>query len=163
METRVYYESQRFSQWWIWTILGGIFAFIVYSTISQLVFNQPVGTNPPSNTGAVVLLLFYSVFLFFFWRIRLTTQMSSGRIHLSFWPFLSKEKNFSELERFEIIDRGFVLSHGIRISKYGWVYTIKGPHLVRLFFKDGKNWNIGTSKPKEIENYLNVEMKRKDI
>lgn len=160
METIQFTEKQRFTQWWLWLILGGIFAFMIYATISQLVFDVPLGNNPPTDTGIVIIIVLYSLFVLFFLRIELLLSVSAERISFRYRPFLRKSKDFAELENFEMIRNDFAMNQGIKMTKYGWAYTVKGGNMVRLFFKDGTNWNIGTCEPRELENVLNILLKR---
>lgn len=154
MSKNTYVEKQYFTQWWLWLLLGGIYCGIIALAMYQWITGEQVGDKPASDVELIILVCFFGLFIGIFSRFHLFVRMDDDQLYFRFWPFVRRTKPTSELMGYELIDRGVVVNQGIKLSQYGWVYSIKGGWMVRLKFKDGTTWNLGTSKPKELENFL---------
>ena len=81
----MYTETQRFTQWWLWLILIGVWASMVYSIVTA-----------PSQTDAAAYVSFGIGILLplLFWQMKLTTRITQEGIYVRFFPFHFKEKFF---------------------------------------------------------------------
>ena len=154
-----YKEVQRFTQWWIWILLLGLTLIPVYGVIQQLIGGKPMGDHPMSDTGLIIFLLLMLAFDYFFWMIRLITEIDAESIQIKFFPFVQREIKWSEVESYEIVGYGFVGGWGIRIgTQYGTVYNTRGRIGLALEMKNGKKCCIGTQQESELRAYLRRTM-----
>ena len=64
---------------------------------------------------------------------------------------VKKRVNWKEIKNAEIVNYGFVGGWGIRLwTQYGTVYNMKGNKGLAIELLNGKNFLIGTQKPKEL-------------
>jgi hypothetical protein len=152
-------ETQRFTQWWLWLILGGISAFQLYGCIRQVFLGLSFGNNPISNAALIGLNIFLLIILFFFWQIRLETVITKDRLYIKFFPFHFKFRFFP----FSSISKAYVRKYsplqeyggwGLRYGFGGKAYNIKGNMGLQIDFKDSSNLLIGTQKAQELEAVL---------
>jgi hypothetical protein len=148
----MYTETQRFTQWWLWLILIGVWSSMVYSII----------TAPP-QTGAAVYVSFGIGILLpvLFWQMRLITRITEEGIYVRFIPFHFKEKFFP----WETITASYVRAYSPLKEYGGWgikygfngqglVYNVAGNVGLQLQFKEGEAILIGTQKGEEIKQVL---------
>lgn len=148
----MYTETQRFTQWWLWLILIGVWSSMVYSII----------TAPPQTNAAVYVSFGIGILLpLLFWQMRLITRITEEGIYVRFIPFHFKEKFFP----WETITASYVRTYSPLKEYGGWgikygfngqglVYNVAGNVGLQLQFKEGKAILIGTQKGEEIEQVL---------
>jgi hypothetical protein len=153
----MYTETQRFTQWWLWLILIGVWSSMVYSII----------TAPPQTNAAVYVSCGIGILLpLLFWQMRLITRITQDGIYVRFIPFHFKEKFFP----WETITASYIRTYSPLKEYGGWgikyifngnglVYNVAGSVGLQLNFKDGEPVLIGTQKGEEIKVKL-VEMGR---
>lgn len=145
-------ETQRFTQWWLWLILMGVWSSMVYS----------IFTAPPQTDAAVYVSFGIGILLpLLFWQMKLTTRITQEGIYVRFFPFHFKEKFFA----WDTITSSYVRSYSPLMEYGGWgiKYSFKGNGLVyntagnvglQLYFKEGEPILIGTQKGEEIKQVL---------
>ena len=148
----MYTETQRFTQWWLWLILIGVWSSMVYSII----------TAPPQTNAAVYVSFGIGILLpLLFWQMRLITRITEEGIYVRFIPFHFKEKFFP----WETITASYVRTYSPLKEYGGWgikygfngqglVYNVAGNVGLQLQFKEGEAILIGTQKGEEIEQVL---------
>jgi hypothetical protein len=153
----MYTETQRFTQWWLWLILIGVWSSMVYSLI----------TAPPQTDTAVYVSFGIGILLpLLFWQMKLTTRISQEGIYVRFFPFHFKEKFFP----WETISASYVRTYSPLKEYGGWgikygfngqglVYNVAGNVGLQLQFKEGEAVLLGTQKGEEIKAIL-VELGR---
>lgn len=158
---RVYRETQYFRQIWLWFILLGINAVLIYGIVSELVFNKPFGNTTGSLVAVIVVLVLFGVITMLFAFVRLDTEIRNDGIYYRFYPFQLKFKGISKT----IITEAYIRKYN-PISEYGgwgirvgWVgrgmaYNISGNIGLQIEYSSGKKLLIGTRKPKEVEQAL---------
>ena len=142
-------ETQRFTQWWLWLILIGVWSAMVYSII----------TAPPQTGAAVYVSFGIGILLpLLFWQMRLTTRVSSDGIRVRFVPFHFKEQFYpwDSIESAQVRTYSPLMEYGGWGIKYGFngqgkVYNVSGNQGLQLIFKSGEKLLIGTQKPDEIQ------------
>ncbi|QSE97141.1 DUF6141 family protein [Fulvivirga lutea] len=172
---RVFVETQRFNQIWLWvliialdTVFLTLFAKAVYY---QLYLGIPIGNNPISNTGLIllsmfVILLLAGITLLLFFS-RLHTRIENDGVSFKFNPFMGKWKNIPivDIQHFEVKKFNPITEFG------GWGYRkVSGKLLVNtsgntaLFIKTIQNQLIviGTQFPDEVANTMQKLMNKKD-
>jgi len=153
-ELDTFQEEQRFGQWWLWLIIGGSAAAVVIPFIIQLFTGNPVGDNPaPTLVLALISVLMIGL-LYMFSSLRLKTYIDQHIIKYDYGILGKREIQWSEVERADVVNYGFV-GYGKRISlKHGWVYNVDGKYGLFLTLKDGKKITIGTQNKEELEDFL---------
>ncbi len=148
----MYTETQRFTQWWLWLILIGVWSSMVYSII----------TAPPQTNAAVYVSFGIGILLpVLFWQMRLITRITEEGIYVRFIPFHFKEKFFP----WETITASYVRTYSPLKEYGGWgikygfngqglVYNVAGNVGLQLQFKEGEAILIGTQKGEEIKQVL---------
>jgi hypothetical protein len=159
----IFQEIQRFRQWWLWLIILSISILLVgtygYGMIKQLVFGQPWGDNPMSDTmllivgGFVIALCAGLIWLFY--ATKLVTEVRSDGLYIRFFPFhfsfhripLEKLKRYEVRTYRPIRECG---GWGIRFYKSGKAYNVSGNRGVYLEFLDREPMLIGSQRPEEL-------------
>lgn len=143
----VYEEEQKFSQWWIWAILGGMFF------ISAINLFDPTTIKITSFNLTVFILSIILIGLFAF--LRLETKISQSEISVKYFPLLTRTIQWEDIESAELIDYGFIGGWGIRLTiKYGPVYNSRGSKGLFIKLKNGKKLVVGTQNEAEMKVYL---------
>jgi hypothetical protein len=148
----MYTETQRFTQWWLWLILIGVWSSMVYSII----------TAPPQTDSAVYVSFGIGILLpLLFWQMKLTTRITAEGIYVRFIPFHFKEKFFA----WDTLSASYVRTYSPLKEYGGWgikygfngqgiVYNVAGNVGLQLQFKEGDPILIGTQKGEEIKQVL---------
>jgi len=95
------------------------------------------------------------VFIGFFWKMELRTNIDNERIKIIFFPFTNKEIKWEQIEQVKVINYGFVGGWGVRFgTKYGTIYNTSGRFGLALKLKNGKKLCIGTQNEKELNKLI---------
>ena len=79
-------ETQRFRQWWLWILLLGINALMLYGVYMQVINGQQFGDKPAGNTQLLIgsgISLLVTIFIL---SIRLDTLVKEDGIYVRFFP-----------------------------------------------------------------------------
>lgn len=147
-EESLFYESQKFNQWWVWLI---IFAVILLNLI--------IFIKIPSNSMFVLLLLIIGL-AYLFRRIKLETAIKEDGIYVRFFPL----HIMFAFHPWETIEKVYVRTYSA-ISEYGgWgiregfiagkAYNVDGEDGLQIEFKNKEKLLIGTAKPDELRKVL---------
>lgn len=83
------------------------------------------------------------------------TIITQQNIQLTYFPFIGKKINISDIDTMKVINYGFVGGWGIRFwTSYGTVYNVRGNKGLHIKLKNGKQLVIGTQKPQELEKVI---------
>jgi hypothetical protein len=144
-------EEQKFTQWWLWLILIPITILPIIGIYKQIIIGEPFGDKPMSDIGLLIFAIFTFSLLGLFILMRLKTTIDTDKIEMSFFPFIRKTTNWTEIKKAEVVNYGFVGGWGIRLwTKYGTVYNIKGNKGLAIELLNGKKYLIGTQKVTEM-------------
>lgn len=148
-------ESQSFNQWWIWLLLVVFNVLFIIAFVLQIFLDIPFG-NKPAPDGVIVACLIFSIGILVLFRlIKLKTTIDSLSIKIAFGGMIKKKIEWNQIERYEIVDYGYVGGWGIRYSvKYGKIYSTGGSKGLFIVTKTGKKLVIGTKKPNELLTFL---------
>ncbi|WP_282165369.1 hypothetical protein [Cellulophaga baltica] len=155
-ENYLFYEEQKFTQWWLWLLLLLIIGYLLFDLISFSYSSDEIFTVGTIifNTENLIPLILVCLVILLFLILKLKTTLSQDYIQISFFPFFTKKWNWSEINTTDIVTYGFI-GYGIRLSlKYGTVYNIKGNHGLAIHLKNGKKLMVGTQKPEELANVI---------
>ncbi|MEQ8924307.1 MAG: hypothetical protein RLO81_00765 [Fulvivirga sp.] len=171
---RVFVESQRFNQVWLWILIIVIDAtFLIL--IAQALYNQlylgiPIGNNPISDTGLILVSTFIIILLVAITLSllisRLETRIEQEGVSYRFKPFIRKWNSIplDEIQHFELKKFNPIIDFG------GWGYRkVSGRLLVNtsgntaLFINtiNNKQIAIGTHYPEEVFSTMQKLMNKK--
>jgi hypothetical protein len=156
MKRTLFKEIQHFRQTWLWGLLLGIFIFPFWEIISDL-----DNTNENlTNFFGWIFIGAMSLFLWFFYKIKLTTIITEQDISIWFNFFHSKPKiiAWNEIQKAEIITYNPIMDYGgwgIRCGGLNSVaYNVSGNQGLQLYLKNDQKILIGTQKPEELRNSI---------
>jgi hypothetical protein len=142
-------ETQRFTQWWLWLILFGTWAIMIFALLQEV--------------NEINMSFFIGGFIglglpIFFWQMRLVTRVTSAGIYVRFIPFHFKEQFYpwDSIESAQVRTYDSLFEYGGWGIKYGFsgqgkVFNVSGDQGLQLVFKSGEKILIGTHKPEEIQ------------
>ncbi len=163
MKKVLFREEQRFTQWWLWLILGFTLLAVVVPLANAITEGQTQVNS--SNSARLVLygilsVLFLTAVIAVILFIKLKTKITESGISLIFFPFVRKWKeiSFQEIEKYEIRRYRAILEYGgygmRKRRKVGQAFSISGNMGLQLYLKNGKKLLIGTQKKKAIEHAM---------
>lgn len=152
----LFYEKQRFNQWWLWLIIGGTF-FI--TSVIPFCFG-PTNIN---WVGASLLIVLGVLILLIFITARLETTITEQSLVVHFKPWVRKEWQWEDIKEAHPIDYGFIGGWGIRLwTNYGTAYNIRGSKGLHIKI-DKKDYLIGTQKFEELSRVIQQLQQQEDV
>ncbi|MEG1026941.1 MAG: hypothetical protein RSF34_20890 [Flavobacterium sp.] len=146
----IFTEKQRFNQWWLWLLLA------VSSAVPIVIWYKEYTTNTTSPSNLSTLFILFLVIILFV-IMQLKTVVSQENIQLTYFPFVWKTINLTDIDTMKVINYGFVGGWGIRFwTSYGTVYNVRGNKGLHIKLKNGKQFVIGTQKPQELEKVVEL-------
>jgi hypothetical protein len=147
----IFKERQKFTQWWLWTLLIGLGVLPIYGIHKQMILGEPFGNNPLPDWGLIIFSLFIFGLITLFIFLRLDTEIDENEIRINFYPFLRRNVSWKDVESAEVIKYNCLGGWGIRFStKYGTVYNAKGNKGLEIKLTNGKKIVIGIQKENEL-------------
>lgn len=155
MTQKIYTETQKFNQWWIWVVILVILVVLCYALIQQVVFDAPFGDKPAPNWALVLLICLLTGLGLLLRRFTLKTNITAEGIQVKYKPFVNKTTLWAQIKSIEVLNYGFVGGWGIRFwTSYGTVYNVRGKMGLAVELKEGKKFLIGTQNAEELEQFL---------
>ena len=155
----LYYEKQRFTQPWIWLILGGVNVLFLYGFYIQVIMDKPFGDKPAPDGVLIIILLFLFALTYTILISRIETVLEKEGMRVRLFPLQIKFRQYP----WESIRRAYTRTYNPLVEYGGWglkgfgknkAITISGNQGLQLEFKDGKRLLIGTKKTIEINSLL---------
>lgn len=139
-------ELQRFRQPWLWAILAGAFGLSASRALLK-----PAVRDPKTLLLSVALPVLVMIWLAF---IALVTEVYDDEVKLQFvGMWFPKHIPIRDIARLEAVTYRPILDYGgwgIRMGSSGWAYNVSGNRGVRIHFKDGRQFLIGSQRPDEL-------------
>lgn len=163
----LYQEVQRFRQPLIWIFLMSISLLSIYGMVQQIILGKPFGNNPAPDIVLIAIVVIVGFgFPIFFYIMNLTTEVHNDGLYIRFFPLhLSFYKIAPEdIQRFEVRTYSPIKEYGgwgIRYGRKGKAYNVSGKHGVQLELSNGKQILIGSQKPDELAEALNLILGKK--
>lgn len=155
-QTILFWEQQRFKQFWLWVVLLSVAAIFWAGFVSQILLDGDFGNNPVSDVQVIVLFVLMGLgFPIFFYSMRLTTVVQPGELQVRFWPFhvrpkripLHSVRDYERVTYNPIRDYG---GWGIRWGFRGKAYNMSGNEGVQLLFYNRKPLLIGSQHAEKL-------------
>jgi len=178
-EKLVFFERQRFSQWWaigLFAILNGLF---IFGCVYQIILDNPFGNHPMSDRSLLILTGFVLLTTAFFFLIRLDTVVNTEGVYYRMFPFhfgikfiawdaiaeaeVRKINPLGEVGgwglRFKFLNVG---GSGVRVGLNTISYTISGNKVLKITLINHKTIYIGTRRAEELSEFLDkIDAERK--
>jgi len=160
MPHRIFEETQKFNQIWLWILLATISIFVLIQFPLELIKSS--SEEHVSSHSIIMFLITLALVLginALLYFAELTTKITDEGITILFHPFINSPKAF----KWENIKDAYVRKYkpiweyggwGIRYRWSGRAYNTSGNMGLQLIMKSGKKILIGTHKPEELEAYL---------
>jgi hypothetical protein len=147
-------EKQKFRKPWL-TIL--LFILCV-STFTALVLGfkseMPVDVYLLEEIHLVILPLVFFGLLILAIMSKLTIFINQYGIFINFHPFVKNHIVWHSIKKAAIIDCNDIKGYGIRSSKYGTTYKIRGQKGLHIVLKNKKEYLIATRRPEKLDSVL---------
>lgn len=156
----IFKEKQSFTIWWLYILLLGLNAILIYGFYQQVIMGKPYGSQPASDTFLIVFTLLMLLFTLFMLSLRLDTLINKEGIAVRFYPIHQKYKFYpwEEIESYELRTYqpikeygGWGIRRGVNKSR---ALNVKGNQGLQLVFKDGSKLLIGTQDAEQLAKLL---------
>ncbi len=156
-------EKQKFNQWWIWFIVIGLNAILLFAVYRQVLAGQPFGDNPMGDDALLLTFGLVLLFTLMFLSFRLETIIKSDGIYVRFFPFHMKFQYYSWESLLKVYVREYSPMSdyggwGMRWSLFGKgkAYNVSGDKGLQLELKNNKKLLIGTNQAAELTTLLST-------
>jgi hypothetical protein len=162
----LFYEKQKFTQWWVWLLLLLPTGIFILSTLGEFIFGLQYGYKLSDTSELLVSILLFGCLYVFFYLIKLETIIKAEGIYVRFFPFHFRFKHYEWEDISNVYTREYCAiteygGWGLRSGLFGKgsAYNVNGNKGLQLEFTNGKKLLIGTQKEPELKTLL-VELKR---
>jgi hypothetical protein len=155
-------EVQQFRQWWLWVLLIGVLAVLAWGAYGQLAHGTPFGNHPVSD--ATLSLIFGAVLLLVIWlyTLKLVTEVDDLEIRTQFVPmWRTRHIPFGEINEAQAVTYHPLLDYGgwgIRMGANGWAYNVSGNRGVRILYRGGRTFLIGSQRAEELAQAIQTRL-----
>lgn len=153
-------EVQRFRQGWVWGILTGTVALVVflwYMLYQQLARGIPQGDNPAPDALLVALAVGMTLLALglvtLFWRARLVVEVHPGSLHVRFWPLGNRRFPLADIEHAEAVTYRPLRDYGgwgLRYGPKSRAYNVSGDRGVQLSLAGDEKLLIGSQRSEAL-------------
>lgn len=150
-----FYESQKFTQWWLWAIILSS-TLAVGGLLTKELLRQTDAGVPPDRTPVPVVFIIFSFaavvgVIWLFTQLTLETKVDRDGVHYRFFPVIPSWKTISRGDiQYWDVKKYFVLGYGIRFSWGITTLNVAGNMGLTLHYAGHKRLRLGTQKPEEL-------------
>ena len=166
-----FWEIQRFRKTWVWVLVLPISLFLVilfgYGMVKQLIFGHPWGSKPMSDTALAIMgplwILFGIGLALLFYSTKLTTEVRDDALYVRFFPLTHQRIPFEDIRHCEVRTYNPIREFGgcgIRYGRRAKAYNVSGNRGVQLELASGKRLLIGSQRPEELAQAIELKKKR---
>ena len=165
----IFREGQHFRQLWLWALVLLFPALCAYALIQQVFLDKPFGNNPASDSLLIGSAVVFGLgFPLLFLVAKLTTEVREDGLYLRFVPFHRSFRKIAweDLARYEVRTYRPLRDYGgwgIRYGSQGKAYNVRGNRGVQLHLSNGKRLLIGSQRPEELAEALDLAMRKRQL
>lgn len=151
-------ETQRFNQWWVWTILFLIFFSPLLANLKNI-WNY--GYAATFSKGLIPHFVTIGLVIVLFALLKMETTIDVRGIRIRYFPFFTKSFVWKDIADIEEVTYTIwqVGGWGLRYrTKFGTVYNVRGKHGIHICLKNEKEYLIGTQKTAEAKAIIEKHM-----
>lgn len=156
---RIFKETQRFNQWWMYLIMAALVLFLVFALYQWFIMGATVGNVSPSHgVGQIIVSLSILPVVLFLYTLKLKTVIDEKGIHYQFFPLHLSLKSIRWPEISECYIRKYnpIKEYGgwgyrISLGDKGKALNIRGNQGIQIVLSSGKKLLLGTQLPKQAE------------
>lgn len=158
-DTILFYERQRFKQWWLWILLIGVNGIFIYALVQQVFMGIPFGNKPMSNSVLIFSGLIPSLLTLLFWSFKLETYVKTDGVYVRLFPLQTKLQFFP----WDVIHSAEIRTYsplreyggwGMRGSLKNRALNVSGFIGLQLVLNNGNRLLIGTQQPEALDNAI---------
>jgi hypothetical protein len=165
-QNALFREVQRFRAVWIWCIVLLISGMMWVAAVQQIGFQKSFGENPMTDSMLWVFWLLFGIGLpVLFLFCNLTSEVREDGLYIRFTPFHRSfhKIGFDDLEQFKAVIYRPIKDYGgwgIRYGSKGKAYNVSGSRGVLLTMKNGKRLLLGSQRPDELCQWIQMQANR---
>ncbi len=164
MNIEVYREDQKARQWWWFLIIIPISVLCLWIgfTMIRQYFADEFLSGMVLLIGGIIIFAVGVGFLWLLYAEKLTIEVRTDGLYIRYYPFqLSFRKiPLDKLKSHKVRNDIMGLGIGYPFRGRGKVYNISGNRGLQLDFVDGKRLLIGSQKPEELANAIDIVLKK---
>ncbi|HLT07310.1 MAG TPA: hypothetical protein VK014_07265 [Cyclobacteriaceae bacterium] len=165
MANRVFKESQKFNQPWVWLIIVTSYILVHFWGIQDLLRGHAYDSEP--FIGALVGIVLMNLLVLLFATMKLETRIDLRGIHFRYRPLIHSWRSihWEEMKSVEVKSYSPWLygGWGIRLSLLGWAYNVRGNKGIVIKKKNGRRLLIGTQIPEAAQNAIHQLMNEEKV
>lgn len=167
----IFREVQQFRETWLWILILFPTIIIWYIFIKQIFYGIPVGNNPASDTLTIILWVGIAIlFPFFFYRLKLVTEVRTDGLYVIFSPiqFKYKKIQIGKDTKYYVRTYSPISEYGgwgIRCGLFGHgkAYNVSGNRGLQIIFTNKKRLLIGSEKPEQLKSAIDQYLKDRNV
>ncbi len=150
-----FYESQKFTQWWLWAIILSstlaVAGLLTKELVEQMNADAPLDRTPTPIAFIMISFAFIVGLIWLFTQLTLETKVDRNGVHYRFFPIIPSWKTISRGDiQYWDVKKYFVLGYGIRFSWGITTLNVGGNRGLTLHCATHKKLRLGTQKPEEL-------------
>jgi hypothetical protein len=154
-------EEQSFRQPWLWALLLAslllVLGLFAYGMVQQLLLGRPWGSRPLPDWGLLLVgtsaILLSGGITYLFLRLRLITQVRDDGLLLHFVPLRRRLIPWNKIQGCEARTYRPLREYGgwgIRFSRAGIAYNVRGNQGVQLQLRDDRPLLVGSQQAQRL-------------
>lgn len=148
---RVFKESQKFTQWWIYAII-----FFSAAGASISIYKETDGLTEFSESGPILFGLFMIGIMFYLLSLKLKTKIDTTGLIAEFIPspFFKRKFTWNEISTCYVRKYSALSQYGgwgIRGMFPAKAYTVRGSYGIQIVTKENVHFLIGTQEPEKAK------------
>ena len=151
-------ESQKFNQWWVWLLVLGAMGLAVLAGYNSWQANNGLTPLIVSAIAGAIAPITLAL-------LELRTRVTKDGIEVKFWPFGRRRIFRSEIVEARVREYSPIKEFGgwgYRVNKDGKAYNMHGNKGLQLRLKNGERILIGTQRPEELAELMELYLDDKD-
>jgi hypothetical protein len=155
-------EVQQFRQPWLWIVLLATLAPLAWSFYVLRERGSPLSRNPVAISGLLLPACIVLLLAVWFYMVKLVTEVDDREVRAQFvrlWR--PRHIPFGEIREAKAVTYRPIREYGgwgVRRGRNGWAYNVSGDRGVRIVYRDGSTFLIGSQRAEELEQAIRARL-----